>query len=219
MRRDQRADIAAPMLGVIRSGFEGELMDRAKRKTTSGRRSAPGPKSAAAGKLDQVLRTALKSQYLAALIMLRRAVERCPDKLWTSGVPAFWHVAYHTAFYTHLYLQTNEAAFRPWAQHREEHQFLTSLPWPPYRPPRLGEPYTKPQVVEYVSACEGMIAPAIDALDLRSGESGFAWYPMCKLEHHLVNIRHIQHHAAVLAARLRAATGKGIGWVGAGGAG
>lgn len=191
-------------------------MDRAKSKTTSRRRSARGPKSAAAGKLDQVLRTALKSQYLAALITLRRAVERCPDKLWTRGAPAFWHVAYHTAFYTHLYLQTNEAAFRPWAQHRDEHQFLTSLPWPPYRPPRLGEPYTKAQVLEYVRACEAMVAPAVEALDLCSGDSGFAWYPMCKLEHQLVNIRHIQHHAALLGARLREATGKGIGWVGAG---
>jgi len=169
------------------------------------------------GGVDQLLRAALKSQYLAALTTLRRAVVRCPAKLWTSGTPGFWHVAYHTAFYTHLYLQPSEAAFRPWAQHRDEHQFLTSLPHPPYRPPRLGEPYSKAQVLDYIRACEAMVAPAVDALDLRSADCGFPWYPMSKLEHQLVNLRHIQHHAALLSARLRTATGKGIAWVAAGG--
>ena len=166
--------------------------------------------------VDELFRAALKSQYRAGLTTLRRAVVRCPANLWTSGTPAFWHVAYHTAFYTHLYLHANEAAFRPWPQHRDEHQLLGSLPWPPYGPPRLGEPYTKAQVLEYIRACEAMVGPAVDALDLYSATSGFEWYPMSKLEHQIVNLRHIQHHAAVLATRLRAATGKGIGWVASG---
>jgi len=42
-------------------------------------------------------------------------------------------------------------------------------------------------------------------LDLDSAESGFSWYQMSKLEHQLVNIRHIQHHGAQLADRLRSA--------------
>jgi hypothetical protein len=179
-------------------------------------RKRAGGKASSDGGVERVLRAALKSQYLAALTALQRAVERCPADLWTKGTPAYWHVAYHTAFYTHLYLQPNEATFRPRPEHRDEHQFLTSIPWPPYRPPKLGEPYTRAQVLEYVRACVAMVAPAVDALDLCCGESGFDWYPMPKLEHQLVNLRHIQHHAAVLSARLRAATGKGVAWVGAG---
>jgi hypothetical protein len=54
------------------------------------------------------LRSALKSQYHATLAMLRAAIRRCPDDLWTgSGGHAnpFWRIAYHTLFYAHLYLQ------------------------------------------------------------------------------------------------------------------
>ena len=57
---------------------------------------------------------------------------------------------------------------------------------------------------------------AIDALDLASPESGFSWYKVAKLEHQLINIRHVQHHAAQLADRLRAAADVGTRWVSAG---
>ena len=35
------------------------------------------------------------------------------------------------------------------------------------------------------------------------------------LEHQIVNIRHIEHHTAQLADRLRSSAGIGIQWVGA----
>ncbi|MEZ4647921.1 MAG: hypothetical protein R3E97_03900 [Candidatus Eisenbacteria bacterium] len=46
-------------------------------------------------------------------------------------------------------------------------------------------------------------------------ESGFSWYKMSKLEHQFVNLRHIQHHMAVLAGRLREFADVGTRWVGA----
>jgi hypothetical protein len=51
--------------------------------------------------------------------MLREAVERCPDAEWLRGdhKNAFWQVAYHVLFFTHLYLQQNETAFVLWSQH------------------------------------------------------------------------------------------------------
>ena len=55
---------------------------------------------------------------------------------------------------------------------------------------------------------------AVEALDLDSDESGFPRYPIPKLEHQLVNIRHLQHHAAQLADRLRNQAGVGVEWVG-----
>ena len=88
---------------------------------------------------------ALKSQYHASLAMLKQAIEQCPDDLWAGGsYPiAFWRVAYHALFFTHLYLQPDEQAFRPWEHHRKEYQFLGALPFPPYRQPKIGEPYSK----------------------------------------------------------------------------
>ena len=44
-----------------------------------------------------------------------------------------------------------------------------------------------------------MVDAAVYRLDLTAPESGFYWYRMSKLEHHLVNLRHIQHHTGQLA--------------------
>jgi hypothetical protein len=57
---------------------------------------------------------------------------------------------------------------------------------------------------------------AVDTLDLDNPQSGFHWYKMSKLEHQFVNIRHVQHHAAQLADRLRAAADIGTPWIGGG---
>lgn len=158
----------------------------------------------------------LKSQYHAALAMLKQAIDQCPDEIWAArGHPSqFWQVAYHTIFFTHLYLQPDEKAFRPWEFAREEYQCLETLPWPPHRPPKLGEPYTKAQVLEYWQACDAMIDAGVDRLDLEADECGFSWYTMPKLDHQLMNIRHIQHHAGELAGRIRSANGEPLDWVG-----
>ncbi len=130
---------------------------------------------------------------------------------------SFWRVAYHTLFFTHFYLQPNDAAFRPWERHREEYQFLGALPWPPHRQPNIGEPYTKEDVLAYWLVCDRMVDGDVDALDLLSPDCGFWWYgKMSKAEHQIVNIRHIQHHAAQLIDRVRAAGGPGVEWKGAG---
>jgi hypothetical protein len=155
---------------------------------------------------DGTLRQLLKNQYRAALAMLRDAIEQCPEKVWFSREPrnAFWQVAYHTLFYTHLYLQPDEATFRRWPpQHGEEDGIS-------------GDPYTQAEVLDYWSFCDRMLDGAVDALDLESLESGFSWYPVSKLEHQLINVRHVQHHAAQLADRLRAARDIGIPWVATG---
>ena len=60
-----------------------------------------------------------------------------------------------------------------------------------------------------------MVDTAVDALDLWSPDCGFWWYKVSKLEHQVINIRHLQHGAAQLADRLRAASNVGIDWVGA----
>ncbi|OFX13476.1 MAG: hypothetical protein A2V59_04800 [Armatimonadetes bacterium RBG_19FT_COMBO_69_19] len=57
-----------------------------------------------------------------------------------------------------------------------------------------------------------MVDDAVDALDLNDPQSGFSWYKVPKVEHQIVNIRHIQYHQAQLADRLRAATGAGVNW-------
>jgi hypothetical protein len=172
------------------------------------------------------LGTALKSQYHAALAMLRQAIERCPDDLWTSREyrNPFWRIAYHALYYTHLYSRPTAADFRPHDMHQTSIQDLDDMPSPPeimdlvelpHRPPQTGEPYAKAQVLAYWDWCERMIDDAVDALDLLAPESGFSWYKISKLEHQIVSIRHLQHHAAQLGDRVRFAVDVPLDWAGA----
>jgi DinB superfamily len=165
------------------------------------------------------LRAMLKSQYHAALAMLRDAVERCPDEVWLDTRPrnAFWQVAYHALFFADFYLLRSPEAFQPWEGHQANVQNPNGIAGPPNPSsslPLLPEPYTKAQVLAYWALCDAAVDPRVDALDLASPESGFYWYKIPKLEHQLVNLRHIQHHTGQLVDRLRGDADIGIRWVG-----
>jgi hypothetical protein len=167
----------------------------------------------------EALRTILKSQYHAALAMLRETIERCPDDDWFNKehTNSFWQIAYHALFFTHLYLQPNEAAFRPWEHHQALVQHPDGIADPPDSKsdlPLIPRPYTKAEVLAYWSVCDEMVDRSVDALDLYSQDSGFSWYKVPKLEHQIINIRHLEHHMAQLADRVRSSASIGIRWVG-----
>jgi hypothetical protein len=155
------------------------------------------------------VRTALKGQYHAALNMLKDSIDRCPDDLWNAGPPPvpFWHVAYHTLYYTDLYLGPGEAGFVPWERHRQSYQYLD-------REPRAEQPYTKAEILEYWRLLDARVDADVDRLDLDAAESGFSWHKTIpKFEHQIHNIRHIQHHAAMLSGRLILAGRAGARWM------
>ena len=155
------------------------------------------------------IRAALKGQYHAALGMLRKTVELFPDATWTGtehrNPP--WQIAYHVLFCTHAYLMPDWDSFRAWSGHRGD---------PKDDLPDGVEPYTRAEVLEYVAFCDAMIDGAVDGCDLDAPESGFHWYRIPKLEHQLVNLRHLQHHTAQLQDRLRAAADVGVAWIASG---
>jgi hypothetical protein len=166
---------------------------------------------------DNSLRKILKNQYHASLAMLRDTIEKCPEEIWISGhLNSFWQIAYHVLFYTHLYLQPNEAAFQPWEHHQTEVQNqdgLTNPPDPKSDHPVMPQPYSKKQVLAYWNFVDQMVDSAVDSLDLTRQDSGFWWYKCSKLEHQFINIRHIQHHLAQLSDRLRSAADINTDWV------
>lgn len=156
----------------------------------------------------------LESQFRASLAMLKHAIEKCPEELWTSEAQQnrFWHLAYHALFFTHLYLQPSEASFQPWAKHKPNVQFLGAPPLAPNEPVVIPTPYTREEVAEYLGLCGAEVAVKVPAVPL-DADSGFPWLPFSRLEVHLYNIRHIQHHAGQLADRLRNAAGVASPWV------
>jgi len=155
------------------------------------------------------IKAALNRQYHAGLAMLRQAVERCPEQVWVSGEQprSVWRIAFHAVFYTHLYLQPNLEAFVPWEKDRED---CASL----WDDPPVVEPYTKSEILDYIDLVAASLDKAVDLLDLDSGETGFWWYKdMAKLDHQLMNLRHLQGHVGQLSELLMA-KGIDLDWVG-----
>ncbi|MFO7544213.1 MAG: DinB family protein [Trueperaceae bacterium] len=166
------------------------------------------------------LRALLKSQYRAGFVMLRQAVTRFPTEAWLGDGHdnAPWQIAYHVLYYTHLYLQPKVEDFRAWPGHQADVEYEDGIPGEPVDGsdrPLIPEPYTKDQVLAYLTWCEERLGGWVDALDLTAHESGFPWYRLSKLEHQLINVRHLHHHMAQLADRMRTAAGEGVRWVSA----
>ncbi len=161
------------------------------------------------------IHTIIQSQYLASLEMLGAAIQKCPDSLWADPAPKnkFWHIAYHTIFYAHLYIQPGGEDFRPWSKHREEYNFMGAVPWPPHHSPKIGEPYSKADVLEYLAFCQEQIRAILPTLDF-TAKSGFSWLPFGKLELQIYSIRHIQQHTGELCERLGEQAKIDIDWVG-----
>jgi len=146
------------------------------------------------------IRFALKRQYHAALAMLRENVEKATDEIWLSGTHPrnFWRIAYHAIFYTDLYLGQTVDDFKPWDKHRES---ATDL-WFDANPPVV-EPYSKAEVINYIDLVDKKIDTTVDGLDLECETTGIPWYKdMGKLEHQILNIRHLQTHVGQLSQML-----------------
>jgi hypothetical protein len=162
------------------------------------------------GVTNMEMRQALKEQYHAGLAMLAECVEKCPEGMWLEGEHprTFWRIAFHAAFFTHLYLGQNEKAFQAWSGRREGiHPGLWDRPAEvePYELPEGAEVYRKHEILGYIQFIDVLIDPTVDQLNLASDETGFSWYPnMSKLSHQLMNLRHLQGHVGQLSELLMA---------------
>lgn len=170
---------------------------------------------------DQISQPEIKSiilsQYIATLSMLKNVITKCPEAAWDDDKykNRFWRVAYHTIFYTDLYLSQSLSEFRPWEKHQSEINYLGFAPGNPPREAKSGNPYNKDEILEYFALCEKNLEHKILPIDLKTA-SGFEWLPFNKLELQFYNIRHIQHHTAQLIERMRQDAGESINWVGKG---
>lgn len=158
------------------------------------------------------LKPALVGQYRAGLAELRDAVCACPDSLWTGGEHprTTWRIAYHALFFTDLYLHQGVDGFKEWSKHRGDK--VIDL----WGEVDVCEPYTKEEVCEYLDELVGRLPELVEAVDLAAGENGFPWYGkagMNKLDHYLMNLRHLQEHVGQVRDRLYSAGGD-TDWIG-----
>lgn len=173
------------------------------------------------------IRSALKEQYRAGLAMLSQCVDKCPDDLWATTLPcvqdpdrtivrACWRIAFHAAYFTHLYLGQTEDSFQPWPGRRPGwFDEMWAGPWDmePFELPEDTEPLSREELRDYIAHVDSLVGPVVDGLDLDAEYSGFSWYRRTsKLSHELLNLRHLQGHVGQLSEILMG-RGIDIDWV------
>ncbi|MFH1183555.1 MAG: hypothetical protein V1755_00755 [Chloroflexota bacterium] len=149
---------------------------------------------------SSIVQRAVQSQYLAALVMLREAIIKCPRAAWNAArdKDKTWFKAYHATYYAHKYLQPTSRDFVPWKGHTKTNG---------------GVPVSKAELLEYVRFVERQVPERLSPADF-GAESGFRGYPVDRLEMHLINIRHIQQHVGELYERLGARANMKLRWAG-----
>jgi len=163
-------------------------------------------------------KTIIWSQFDAALITLRRAIDACPDEVWSdSAKPAwherdvvgYWYLAFHTIFWLDFYMSdpaelgaNPEAAFRAPAPFNEDEFSYDGL-----LPERA---YTKAELLTYLDHAGRKAKLRLEAVDV---ETPSVRDGVGAVELMLYNMRHVQHHAAQMNLILRQRTGDSPKWV------
>src|SRR5581483_9403349 len=146
----------------------------------------------------EYVRTILTGQFEAALCMLNQCVEACPPEHWEGKIAndSFRQVAYHTLFFTDLYLSPNEDAFVL----RDLHQRGGDE-----RNPTTGAGLPKDETLTYITMCRQKMIETLarETREVLEGPSGFSWRQISRGELHIYNLRHVQHHTGQLSASLR----------------
>lgn len=165
---------------------------------------------------NQTLTDIVENQYRASLRMLRTVLEKTPDEcLYDSKYSnPSWQIAYHAIWGVQFYLGANAECFIPWEKAIEGAESLGGAEeWENAENGVIVDRQNTPEeLLSFIDSIEKGLRPAIEALPLDE-PSGFEWYPFSRLELHLNNIRHTQHHTAQLIERLKFEGITGFPWV------
>jgi hypothetical protein len=160
--------------------------------------------------VDGSEKTALWSQFGAALAMLENAARACPDRLWAdrSRPPEFWYLVFHTLFWLDLYLTGAVEGFSPPAPFG-----LEELDPEGVLPER---PYSRTTLLDYLEHGRAKCRATLEGLTVETARRPcrFTWGECSFRELLLYNLRHVQHHAGQLQLLLRQADVPPPPWVG-----
>jgi hypothetical protein len=140
----------------------------------------------------------VQGQFEAALAMLGECIRVCPGEHWERKIAqlTFRQIAYHTLFFTDLYLSPGEEAFAL----RELHERGGDE-----REPRPMPGLAQEETLGYVVICREKLTDALagETAESLAAPSGFSWCIFPRGELYLYNLRHVQHHTGQLSAYLR----------------
>lgn len=169
--------------------------------------------------MTELIKQAFLSQYEAALAMLKIRIEACPDEYWQTkvGDGMIQQDTYHVLFWTNYYLLEDESAYVP-----NEY----NLRGGDEREPVMCQGLTRTDTLAFIEYSHeniiGSLGRETDAtLQAPAFPSIFRRKPLTRLELHIYNIRHLQHHTAQMSLALRKLSDANglelkLPWVGAG---
>ena len=106
-----------------------------------------------------------------------------------------------------LVLHASPDEFEPWAGHDAR------VP-PLWNPPERLEPYSRQQMLDYLGAIRERVKRRLTALDFDEADCRFPYYKgFSRLDHQLVNLRHLGGHVGQLSEILMA-HGTDVDWIG-----
>jgi hypothetical protein len=159
--------------------------------------------------MNERWKAAVWGQFGAAIDMLERAIQACPEDLWgdRSQKPEFWYVVFHTLFFIDLYLSESEVGFHP-----PEPFTLDEMDERGLMPDRA---YTKKELLTYLGHGRSKCHAAIGGMteERASSHCGFSWLELNREEMLYYNMRHVQHHAGQLNLILRQRINDAPRWV------
>lgn len=148
---------------------------------------------------NEKLNEIIWGQFGAAIDMLERAIQACPDEHWAVGpeFQQFWYLAYHTLFFLDYNMHGNRETYQPIPPFG-----LTELDPEGLLPERV---FTKEELLDYLAHCHEKCRIQIKTMTAEKGMQGcpFPNRKMNNLEFLLYQMRHVQHHAAQLNLLLR----------------
>jgi hypothetical protein len=140
----------------------------------------------------------LIGQFDASLCMMNLCVQACRPEHWEGKIAndTFRQVAYHSLFFTDLYLSPGEEGFKLRNFHHRGGD---------ERGPTASLGLAKDETLSYLAICRQKMLDTIGSETPQSLEapSGFSWLRFSRGELHVYNIRHLQHHTGQFSAYLR----------------
>lgn len=157
---------------------------------------------------DAIFLSLCHSQYNAAIKMMQKLIEACPEDLWKKHTkfPPFWQQIYHILYYLDFYSENSPKNFKPQFSIKED---LNE---------KLDDFLTKEELMKYASKLKQKINTKLDFLSTKKLESKteFHWTGTTEAEKIVYNLRHAQHHIGQLNFLLKNEGYEPVKWILAG---
>jgi hypothetical protein len=174
-----------------------------------------GETNSGAFRMLDVTKVTLASQYEAVFLSLQKCIDLCPDETWDGLVAnhLYCQAIFHALFFGDLYLGRGIDEMKSQSFHHDmAEMFRDYEELAPHQPKCL---YLRSDVQDYLSFCRAKAVRevAAETAESLSAVAGISWHQFSRLEMHVYNIRHLQHHVAQLNLRLRWNHNPEIAWV------